>query len=58
MVMLGAFIYKTKLISMKTLKKILTRDVAKRNPRLLEMNEKALMEGFTYLERRREGNAG
>lgn len=58
MVMLGAFIYKTKLISMKTLKKILTRDVAKRNPRLLETNETALMEGFTYLERRREGNAG
>lgn len=58
MVMLGAFINKTKLISMKTVKKILKGAFASKNPHLLETNEMALLEGFTYLEHRRDGNAG
>lgn len=57
MIMLGAFIKKTGLVSLETLKVVLKDVFTTKNPQLLELNEKALWEGFTYLEQGRQADA-
>lgn len=58
MVMVGALTNKTKLISAESFKKVLKEVFANKNPHVLEMNEMAFYEGFTYLEQGRGGDAG
>ena len=57
-VMLGAFINKTRLIPLETLKKVLKEQFANKGARVLKINETAAMEGFTYMEGGRGGDAG
>ncbi len=58
LVMLGAFVYETKLVSLKKKKKVLKEEIGERKPGFVQLNEKALDEGFSYLASRRGGNAG
>ena len=50
MVMLGAFIKKSKLVSLKTLKEVAKGVFSNKNPHLLELNDQGLQKGFSYFE--------
>ncbi len=50
MIMLGAFIKKTGLVSLETMNHVLKETFGKRNPGVLKLNKSALMLGYDYLE--------
>lgn len=50
MVMLGAFIKKSGLVSFETMERILKEAFSHRNPGILKMNKTALLLGYDYLE--------
>ncbi len=49
-VMLGAFIKKSGLVSFETMERILKETFSRRNPGILKLNKNALLLGFDYLE--------
>ncbi len=50
MVMLGAFIKKSGLVSLETMNRVLKDTFGSRNPAILKLNKSALLMGFNYLE--------
>jgi len=50
MIMLGAFIKKSGLVSLKTMNHVLKDTFGNRNPAILELNKSALLSGYNYLE--------
>lgn len=48
-ILLGAFIKKSGLVSLKTMEQVLKETFSQRNPRVLELNRAALLIGFDYL---------
>jgi 2-oxoglutarate ferredoxin oxidoreductase subunit gamma len=50
MVMLGAFLKKSCLVSLETMERVLKDTFSNRNPRILKLNKTALSIGYQYLE--------
>ncbi len=50
MVMLGAFIKKSGLVSVETMERVLKETFSHRNPGILKLNKAALLAGYEYLE--------
>jgi Pyruvate/2-oxoacid:ferredoxin oxidoreductase gamma subunit len=50
MIMLGAFIKKTGLVSLETMTRALKDTFGSRNPAILRSNKAALLLGYDYLE--------
>jgi len=50
MVMLGAFIKKSGLVSLETLNRVLKDTFSSKNPAIIKLNKQALQLGFDYLE--------
>lgn len=50
MIMLGAFIKKSALISLDTMNRVLKDTFSQRNPVIVKLNKQALQVGFDYLE--------
>jgi 2-oxoglutarate ferredoxin oxidoreductase subunit gamma len=50
MIMLGAFIKKSGLVSLETMLQVLKDTFGTRNPSILKLNKSALMLGHDYLE--------
>ena len=55
MVMLGAFVKRTGLVSLEAVKAAVKEVFLAKNPAFLEINERALMKGFSYLDNNRRG---
>ena len=58
MIMLGAFIRKTGLVSLETMNLVLKDTFAAKNPAIVKLNKSALLVGYNYLEREENSNAG
>jgi 2-oxoglutarate ferredoxin oxidoreductase subunit gamma len=50
MVMLGAFIKKSALVSLETMHRVLKDNFTNRNPAIIKLNKQALLLGYNYLE--------
>jgi 2-oxoglutarate ferredoxin oxidoreductase subunit gamma len=50
MVMLGAFIKKSALVSLETMHRVLKDTFTNRNPAIIKLNKQALLLGYDYLE--------
>ena len=50
MVMLGAFLKKSCLVSLETMERVLKDTFSNRNPRILKLNKTALSIGYQYIE--------
>ena len=50
MVMLGAFIKKSALVSLETMHRVLKDTFTNRNPAIIKLNKQALLLGYNYLE--------
>ena len=50
MVMLGAFIKKSGVVSFETMGRVLKETFSRRNPGILKLNRAALLLGYDYLE--------
>src|SRR3990172_2021606 len=50
MVMLGAFIKKSALVSVETMNHVIKDTFASRNPSIVKLNKQALLLGYSYLE--------
>jgi 2-oxoglutarate ferredoxin oxidoreductase subunit gamma len=58
MIMLGAFIRKTGLVSLETMSLVLKDAFSAKNPGIVKLNKSALLLGYNYLEREEGANAG
>jgi Pyruvate/2-oxoacid:ferredoxin oxidoreductase gamma subunit len=50
MIMLGAFIKKSGLVSLETMSQVIKDTFGNRNPSILKLNKSALQSGYDYLE--------
>ena len=50
MIMLGAFIKKTNIVSLETMSRVLKDNFGKKNPKIVKLNDSALALGFDYLK--------
>jgi 2-oxoglutarate ferredoxin oxidoreductase subunit gamma len=50
MIMLGAFIKKSELVSLETMNQVIKDTFGNRNPSILKLNKSALQSGYDYLE--------
>jgi len=50
MVMLGAFIKKSELVSMETLHQVVQENFSSRNPGIVKLNKSALLAGYNFLD--------
>jgi 2-oxoglutarate ferredoxin oxidoreductase subunit gamma len=50
MIMLGAFIKKTKIVTMETMSRVLKDNFGKKNPKIVKLNDSALSLGYDYLK--------
>jgi len=57
MIMLGAFIKKTGLVSLETMNHVLRDTFTTRNPGIVKLNKSALLMGYDYLEGEESANA-
>jgi Pyruvate/2-oxoacid:ferredoxin oxidoreductase gamma subunit len=49
-VMMGAFIKKSRVVSFETMERVLEETFTRRNPGILKLNRAALLLGYNYLE--------